>query len=205
MKRETAEHRNAGAERKRGVGVAEIVGPADRFDAGGVLRGSPVTAAKDAEVDPAAASVREQDRVDRGWQPVERLNCLRLRRHRPRAQPRLSVLDPDVRERAPHVDDAKPAVDVVLPSPNSSEGRSPVAAPKITIGPYTGPSRAAIASICAQHSNGRFSFGRRCVFGTPRFAGLKSSTPQATARLRTCRSACVASKRCPSGTVRRHA
>jgi hypothetical protein len=40
---------------------------------------------------------------------------------------------------------------------------------------------------------------------TPRFAGLTSISCQATARLSTCRSACVASKRCPSGTLNRHA
>ena len=57
-------HRNAGSERERGVGVAQVIEPADRFDAGGDLVGPPVTAAEDAEVDPAAARVREQDWVD---------------------------------------------------------------------------------------------------------------------------------------------
>jgi len=51
-------HRNAGSERERGVGVAQVIEPADRFDAGGDLGGPPVTAAEDAEVDPAAARVR---------------------------------------------------------------------------------------------------------------------------------------------------
>jgi len=40
---------------------------------------------------------------------------------------------------------------------NSSAGRSPVAAAKTTIGPYTGPSFSATASISAHDSNGRFS------------------------------------------------
>ena len=41
--------------------------------------------------------------------------------------------------------------------------------------------------------------------GTPCLAGLSSISFQATARFSTCRSAWVASKRCPSGTVGRHA
>jgi hypothetical protein len=110
-------HRNAGAEREGGVGVAQVVEPTNRFGARGDLRGPPVTAAKDAEVDPAAASVREQDWVDRGWQPVERRNCLRLQRNRACAQPGLGVLDPAVRERTAHIDDAGVAVDVVLLEP----------------------------------------------------------------------------------------
>jgi hypothetical protein len=51
-------------------------------------------------------------------------------------------------------------------------------------------------------SNGRFSFARRCGLGT-RFAGLSLSHSHSTARRMTCRGACVASKRCPSGTVDR--
>jgi hypothetical protein len=74
-------HWNAGAECEGGVGVAQVVEPTYRFDARGDLRGPPVTAAKNAKVDPAAASVREQDWVDRGWRPVERLDCLRLQRN----------------------------------------------------------------------------------------------------------------------------
>ena len=33
-------HRNAGSERERGVGVAQVIEPADRFDAGGDLGGA---------------------------------------------------------------------------------------------------------------------------------------------------------------------
>jgi hypothetical protein len=73
--------------------VAQVVETADRLDAGGDLCGSPVPAAEEAEVDPAAAPVREQDRVDRGRQSVERLNRLRLQRNRARAQPGLRVLE----------------------------------------------------------------------------------------------------------------
>src|SRR4051812_36747342 len=45
------EYRNAGAERESGVGVAHVVEPANGFDAGANLGGSPVAAAEDAEVD----------------------------------------------------------------------------------------------------------------------------------------------------------
>ena len=69
------EHRNTGAEREGGVGVAQVVEAANGFDAGGDLRGPPVAAAEDAEVDPAAARVREEDRVYRGRQTVERLTA----------------------------------------------------------------------------------------------------------------------------------
>src|SRR6266702_6536463 len=93
-------HRNAGSEREGGVGVAQVIEAANGFDAGGDLGGSPVAAAEDAEVDPAAARVRDEDRVYRGRQAVARLNRLRLQRHRARAQPRLGVLDPAVRVRA---------------------------------------------------------------------------------------------------------
>src|SRR5947208_16949879 len=71
------EHRNAGAEREGGVCVAHVVEAANGLDAGGDLDRSPVAAAEDAEVDPAAPRVREEDRVYRGRQPVERLNGLR--------------------------------------------------------------------------------------------------------------------------------
>src|SRR5882672_41500 len=100
-------HRNAGTESEGGVRVAQVVKTTDRLNAGRELGRPPVAAAEDAEVDPAAARVREEDRVYRGRQAVERLNGLRLQRHRARAQPRLGVLDPAVGERAPHVNDAK--------------------------------------------------------------------------------------------------
>jgi hypothetical protein len=90
-------------------------------------------------------------------------------------------------------------------SPNSSEGRNPVAAANNTIGPDTRPSLAATAASCCHDSNGRFSLARRGVLRIPRLAGFESISPQSTARFRTCRSACVASKRCPSGIVSRHA
>ena len=76
------EHRNAGPAGEGGVRVAQVVEPTDRFDADGDLCGPPVAPAEDAEADPATACVREQDRVDRGRQPVERLNRLRLQRNR---------------------------------------------------------------------------------------------------------------------------
>jgi hypothetical protein len=58
--------------------VAHVVEAANGFDAGSDLGRTPVAAAEDTEVDPAAARVREEDRVDGGRQAVERLNCLRL-------------------------------------------------------------------------------------------------------------------------------
>src|SRR5262249_7192066 len=86
-----------------------------------------------------------------------------------------------------------------------SEGLSPVAAANTTIGPNIGPRRSASDRICAQDSNGRCSRQRRPGFGTPRVAGFSSISFHATARFSTCRSAWVASKRCPSETVSRHA
>jgi hypothetical protein len=49
-----------------------------------------------------------------------------------------------------------------------------------TIGPKLGPSRPASDQICAQDSNGRCSRQRGPGFGTPRLAGLSSSSFQAT-------------------------
>jgi hypothetical protein len=56
------------------------------------------------------------------------------------------VLEPAVGVGAADIDDAEFAIDVALLEPKELRCRSPVAAPKITIGPYTGPSRAAAAS-----------------------------------------------------------
>src|SRR6266542_5559681 len=86
-----------------------------------------------------------------------------------------------------------------------SPGRNPVAAAKSTGGPERGPSRTAFSSSWAQDSNGRFSVRRRCGLSTPSLAGLESIIPHMTARARTCRSAWVASKRCPGEIVIRQA
>ena len=94
--------------------MAQVVEIAERLDAGGRLGRLPVAAAEDAEVDAAAARVREQDRVLRRRKLVERLERDRLQRHGAGAQPRLGVLEPAVRVRAPHVHDAGSAVDVAL-------------------------------------------------------------------------------------------
>src|SRR5215210_1156909 len=88
------------AEREGGVGVAQVIEAADRLDPGLDLRRPPVLTSEDPEVDPAAAHVRKQDRVVRHRQPVERFERLRLQRHRPRAWPRLRVLEPAIGERA---------------------------------------------------------------------------------------------------------
>src|SRR5215207_7705875 len=86
-----------------------------------------------------------------------------------------------------------------------SPGRKPVAAANSTSGPKRGPSSAASAFSSSQDSNSRFSVRRRCGLSIPCFAGFTSIIPQLTARASTCRSACVASKRCPVGMVIRHA
>ena len=65
----------------------------------------------------AAAHVREEDRILRCRQPVERFQRLRLQRDRPRAQPGLRVLEPAVRVGATNVDDTELAVDVALVEP----------------------------------------------------------------------------------------
>ena len=54
--------------------MAQVVEVAERIDAGRNLRGLPVSAAEAAEVDPAAARVREQDWVLCGREAVERLD-----------------------------------------------------------------------------------------------------------------------------------
>lgn len=86
------EHRDAGPEREGGVAVAQVVQTTQRLDAGSRLSRLPVTTAKDAEVDPAAPRVREQDRVLGVWKPVERLERDRLEWCRAGAQPCLGVL-----------------------------------------------------------------------------------------------------------------
>ena len=84
-----------------------------------------------------------------------------------------------------------------------SPGRRPVAAANITSAPLHSFSLEATAASCAHDSNGRFSVRRRCGLSTPCLAGLTSIIPQATARASTCRSAWVASKRCPAAIVTR--
>src|SRR6266508_2534026 len=86
-----------------------------------------------------------------------------------------------------------------------SPDRRPVAAANITSAPLHSPSLEATEASCAHDSNGRFSVRRRCGLSTPCLAGLTSIIPQATARASTCRSAWVASKRCPVAIVIRQA
>ena len=57
------EDRDAGAKRKGRVGVAEIVGPTDRLDAGGDLCGPPVTGPKVVQVDVAAPCCGKERRA----------------------------------------------------------------------------------------------------------------------------------------------
>jgi hypothetical protein len=109
------EHRDAGAEREGGVGVAQVVEVAQRFDPDGSLGGLPLAAVEVAEVEMATAGVREQQRaVVPQRELVERLERDRLQRYRASAQPGLGVLDPSVRIRASDLDDAGGAINVAL-------------------------------------------------------------------------------------------
>ena len=200
------EHRNAGAERESGVGAAQLQQVPKRLDPDGSSGWLPVAAVEVAGVEAAAAAVREEQRAvfpRPSWssassaiacnETARLLNRVLVCSTRPFAYARRIWTTPAARSTSP------------CSSANSSEGLSPVAAANTTIGPKLGPSRSASDRICAQESNGRCSRQRRPGFGTPRLAGFSSISFQATARFSTCRSACVASKRCPSGTVSRHA
>ena len=57
------EDRDPGAEREGGVGVTQIVGPADRLNAGGELCGPPLARAEVVQVDVTAARCRKQQRA----------------------------------------------------------------------------------------------------------------------------------------------
>jgi hypothetical protein len=57
------EHRHAGAKREGGVGVAQVVEVAQRLDPGRFLNGLPVPTVEVAEVEVAAARVREEQQV----------------------------------------------------------------------------------------------------------------------------------------------
>ena len=56
------EHRDAGSQCEGGVGMAQVVEVAERVDAGRDLGRFPMTPAEAAEVDVAAARVREEQR-----------------------------------------------------------------------------------------------------------------------------------------------
>ena len=64
MDRESA---NTGAEREGGVGVAQVVEVAQRPDPDALLDGLPVAAVEVAEVEVAAARVREEQRAVFTW------------------------------------------------------------------------------------------------------------------------------------------
>src|SRR6266511_1934078 len=76
-----SKHGDAGAQREGCVGMAHVVEMAKRLEPGHYLRWFPVPAAEAAKVDATAARVREQDRVLRSWQAVERFERDRLQRH----------------------------------------------------------------------------------------------------------------------------
>ena len=66
------EDRNAGAERKGRVRVAQVVRLAERIDASRILRRLPLAPAEVAQIDVAAARRRKEQRVRRAWQTLER-------------------------------------------------------------------------------------------------------------------------------------
>src|SRR5829696_1327787 len=188
---------NAGTKREGGASVAQVVEVAQRLDPDGFLDGLPVAAVEVAEVEVAAARVREeQQAVLPRLEFVERLDRDRLQRNRAPVQPRLGVLDAPVRIR-PRMW-TTPAAGSMSPcsSANSSEGRSPVAAANTTIGPRVGPSRSASDRICCQDSNGRCSRQRRPGFGT-RLAGIVIDQLPRNRPIQHLRRAWVASKRLP--------
>jgi len=87
---------------------------AQRLDADDCLGRLPVVAAEAAEVDAAAARVREEDRV-LGWgQTVERVERDGLQWHGTVAQPCLGVLEAAVRVRPPHVDHTGATVNIAM-------------------------------------------------------------------------------------------
>jgi hypothetical protein len=109
------EHRDAGAECEGGVGVAQVVELAQWLDPGCFLDGFPAAGVEVAEVEVAAACVREeQPAVSSRPEFVERLDRDRLPRNRASAQPRLGVLDPSVRIRPSDLDDAGRAIHVAV-------------------------------------------------------------------------------------------
>ena len=108
------EHRDAGSQREGGVGVARVVEVAERLDAGRDLGGFPVAPPEAAEVDVAPTRVREENRVLRRRETIERLKRDRLQRNGTGAQPRLCVLEPTVSECPPHVHDTGGAIDVAV-------------------------------------------------------------------------------------------
>jgi hypothetical protein len=190
-------HSDAGAQREGRVGVAQVVEVAQRVDSNCFLDRLPVAPVEVAEVEMATAGVREElglsDAAVAGRLPRVRSPAAGPRvcsaaswLTRPVAYARRIWTTPAARSTSP------------CSSANNSEGLSPVAAANTTMGPNVGPSPSVIERICAQESNGRCSRQRRPGFGTPRLAGLSSISFHATPRFSTCRSACVASKRCPS-------
>src|SRR5215207_7986449 len=106
---------NAGTKREGGASVAQVVEVAQRLDPDCFLDGLPVAAVEVAEVEVAAARVREeQQAVLPRPELLERLDRDRLQRNRPSAQPRLGLLDPSVRIRASDLDDTGRTVDVAV-------------------------------------------------------------------------------------------
>lgn len=138
--------------------MAQVVEVAQRLDPDCSLDGLPVPTVEVAEVEVAAARVREeQQAVLPRPELVERLDRDRLQRNRASAQRVLVCLTrPFAYARRIWTTPAARSMSRYS-SANSSEGRSPVAAANTTIGPKVGPSQSASARICSQDSNGRRS------------------------------------------------
>src|SRR5919109_4795825 len=93
--------------------VPEIVDPAKRLDARGLLRRPPLERSEVVDVEVAAPFAGEgQRRTVGGLDPVERVECSRLQRHGSHTRFRLWDLQLAPGERASHVDNALLPIDV---------------------------------------------------------------------------------------------
>ena len=187
--------------------MPEIVDASERCDPDGELGGLPLAGAEVVQVEVGAAQGREEQ---------VRVRTRRAAARAPRARsPAAARRGRCLRSwctsagrcgtRAGRTRRALPGRCRAARARSIRPGRRPVAAANITSAPLHSPSLEATAASCAHDSNGRFSVRRRCGLSTPCLAGLTSIIPQATARASTCRSAWVASKRCPAAIVIRQA
>lgn len=103
-----------------------VVEVAQRLDSEPFLDGLPVTPVEIAEVEVAAACVREEQRaVFPRPKLVESLERDRLQRNRASAEPRLRVLNPSVRIRPSDLDDTGRTIDVAVFEREQLRGSKP--------------------------------------------------------------------------------
>jgi hypothetical protein len=106
--------------------VAQVVEVTQRLDPDRFLDGLPVAAVQVAEVEVAAACVREeQQAVFPRPRLVERLERDRLQRNRASAQPRLGLLHPSARIRPSNLDDTGGTIHVALFERKQLRGSKP--------------------------------------------------------------------------------